>query len=176
VNSAGEATKFKLRRMRSSDIDQVFALEERIFPTPWTRKSYEFELERNPASEQWVIEAWAEHEEWIIVAYSVCWQLGDELHIANIAVAPKFRRRGLGRRLLQHVLARAAERGMKSATLEVRSGNRAAQDLYASFGFAVVGRRKRYYTNNREDALLMQLPHLDPTAFNVETIKHGEQA
>jgi ribosomal-protein-alanine N-acetyltransferase len=176
VNPAGEATKFKLRRMRSSDIDQVFALEERIFPTPWTRKSYEFELERNPASEQWVIEAWAEHEEWIIVAYSVCWQLGDELHVANIAVAPKFRRRGLGRRLLQHVLARAAERGMKSATLEVRSGNRAAQDLYVSFGFTVVGRRKRYYTKNREDALLMQLPYLDPTALGVEAVKHGEQA
>jgi ribosomal-protein-alanine N-acetyltransferase len=176
MKPAGEATKFKLRRMRRSDIDQVHALEERIFPTPWTRKSYEFELERNPASEQWVIETWAEHDEWIIVAYSVCWKLGGELHVANLAVAPKFRRRGLGRRLLHHVLARAAEKGIKSATLEVRSGNQAAQNLYAKFGFEVVGRRKRYYSNNREDALLMQLPHLDLGALGVEQSRYREQA
>lgn len=176
MKPAHQAMKFKLRRMRRSDIDQVHALEESIFPTPWTRKSYEFELERNPASEQWVIEAWAEHNEWIVIAYSVCWQLGDELHIANLAVAPKFRRRGLGRRLLHHVLVRAAERGMKSATLEVRSGNQAARALYTSFGFEVVGRRKRYYSNNHEDALLMQLAHLDPVALGSELSKQTERA
>jgi ribosomal-protein-alanine N-acetyltransferase len=173
VNQA--ATKYKLRRMRSTDIDQVHALEERIFPTPWTRKSYEFEVERNPASEQWVIETWAEHDEWIVVAYTVCWKLGDELHIANLAVSPKFRRRGLGRRLLQHVLVRAAQHNMKSATLEVRFGNLAAQNLYVSFGFEEVGRRKRYYSNNREDALLMQLTHLDPIRLGVE-VGHREEA
>jgi ribosomal-protein-alanine N-acetyltransferase len=174
--NASAATKFKLRRMRLSDIDQVHTLEERIFPTPWTRKSYEFELEHNTASEQWIIEAWAEHKEWVIVAYTVCWQLGDELHVANLAVAPKYRRRGLGKRLLHHVLERAAEKGMKSATLEVRSGNQAAQSLYTSFGFEVVGRRKRYYSNNHEDALLMQLPSLDGSALNIESVSHIEQA
>ncbi len=173
---ARQATKFKLRRMRLGDIDQVHALEERIFPTPWTRKSYEFELQSNPASKQWIIEAWSEHKEWIIVAYSVCWQLGDELHIANFAVAPKYRRRGLGRRLLHHVLARAAETGMKSATLEVRSGNQTAQILYTRFGFEIVGRRKRYYSNNHEDALLMQLPHLDRSALSIQAVSQTEQA
>lgn len=151
---------FKLRAMRRDDIEQVHALETRIFPTPWSLNSYQFELERNPASEQWVIETWAKHDEWQIVAYSVCWKLGDELHIANLAVAPDFRQQGLGRRLLSHVLTRAVESEMQSATLEVRSGNQAAQALYASFGFLVVGRRKRYYRDNNEDALLMQLPHL----------------
>ena len=173
--NASAATKFKLRRMRLSDIDQVHTLEERIFPTPWTRKSYEFELERNPASEQWIIETWADHKEWIVVAYTVCWQLGDELHVANLAVAPKYRRRGLGKRLLHHVLARAAEKEIKSATLEVRSGNQAAQSLYTSFGFEVVGRRKRYYSNNHEDALLMQLAHLDRSALGIEAISQIEQ-
>ena len=152
---------FKLRRMRRTDVAEVFALEQRIFPTPWTQKSYEFELEHNPASEQWVIEAGGEEAEGQVVAYSVCWTLGDEMHIANIAVAPRFRRGGLGRRLLAHVLNRAVEKGLQSATLEVRAGNRAAQALYASFGFMEIGRRPRYYSDNHEDALLMQLPRLD---------------
>src|SRR3972149_11811825 len=111
---------YNLRRMRRSDVPEVLALEQRIFPTPWTQKSYEFALGRNPASEQWVIEAGSEVQ---VVASSVCWTLGDEMHIANIAVAPKFRRRGLGRRLLAHVLKRAIEKGLQSATLEVRAGN-----------------------------------------------------
>jgi ribosomal-protein-alanine N-acetyltransferase len=159
---------FKLRAMRREDIEQVHALETIIFPTPWSLNSYLFELERNTASEQWVIETWAEHDEWQVVAYSVCWKLVDELHIANLAVAPDFRKQGLGRRLLGHVLARAVESEMQSATLEVRSGNRAAQALYASFGFQVVGRRKRYYRDNNEDALLMQLPHLQGIAKEAE--------
>jgi ribosomal-protein-alanine N-acetyltransferase len=149
---------YKLRRMRPSDVPEVLALEQRIFPTPWTQKSYEFELERNPASEQWVIEVGGEAQ---VVAYSVCWTLGDEMHIANIAVAPRFRRRGLGRRLLAHVLHRAVEKGLLSATLEVRASNLAAQAMYANFGFVEIGRRKRYYSDNHEDALLMQLPRLD---------------
>lgn len=157
---SSETAKFKLRPMRRSDLEHVFALEQRIFPTPWTLKSYEFELERNPASEQWIITAGMEPEEWQVVAYCVSWFLGDEVHVANLAVAPKFRQRGLGRRLLGHVLVRATEKGMQSASLEVRAGNRIAQNLYESFGFVEVGRRKRYYSNNREDAVLMQLPHL----------------
>jgi ribosomal-protein-alanine N-acetyltransferase len=104
----------------------------------------------------------------------VCWLLGDELHIANIAVAPKFRRLGLGRRLLGHVLHRAAEKGMQSATLEVRVGNRAALSLYESYGFQEVGRRKRYYSDNREDALLLQLPHL--TLGEFEQHKEADDA
>lgn len=160
MRPSNEKTTFKLRRMRRKDLERVFALEQRIFPTPWTLKSYEFELEHNPASEQWIIEAWMEHDEWQVVAYCVSWFLGDEVHIANLAVAPSFRQQGLGRRLLGHVLIRATEKGMQSATLEVRAGNRVAQTLYESFGFVEVGRRKRYYSNNREDALLMQLPHL----------------
>lgn len=167
------AQTFKLRPMRRADLTQVHALEEIIFPTPWSMNSYEFELERNPASEQWVIETQADSEI-KIAAYSVCWLLGDELHIANLAVAPEFRRLGLGRRLLEHMLRRAAADGIHSATLEVRVGNLAAQALYAGFGFHEVARRKGYYRDNHEDALLMQLPHIEAAIqpeVNIEIVK-----
>jgi ribosomal-protein-alanine N-acetyltransferase len=152
---------FKLRSMRSEDLSHVHALEEMIFPTPWSLNSYKFELEQNTASQQWVMEASLDGGQWQLAAYTVCWLLGDEVHIANLAVAPQFRRLGLGRTLLAHVLSRAAQTGMHSATLEVRAGNQAAQDLYASFGFQTVATRKGYYKDNQEDALLMQLPHLE---------------
>ncbi len=153
-------SKFLVRRMSSEDLDRVFALELRIFATPWTRKSYEFELHENSASEQWVIEAQTEGDEHEVAAYSVCWVLGEELHIANFAVAAEFRRRGLGRQLLAHLLDRAAAQGLHSATLEVRAGNLAAQNLYKEFGFIEIARRERYYSDNREDAILMRLPRL----------------
>ena len=88
---------FLLRRMAPIDLQKVHALEIAIFPTPWSLNSYEFELERNPASEQWVIETTMD-ESSQIAAYSVCWRLGDELHIANLAVAEEYRQQGLGRR------------------------------------------------------------------------------
>ncbi len=152
--------------MRRTDIEQVLALEQIIFPTPWSLKSYEFELDNNPASRQWVIEVEDAGGNWGIVAYSVCWILGDEVHIANFAVASEYRRRGLGRRLLSHILLRALEEGMHSATLEVRAGNQAAQGLYAAYGFEQVGLRKQYYSDNREDALLLQLPNLQKASAN----------
>jgi [ribosomal protein S18]-alanine N-acetyltransferase len=165
----GANDEFRLRAMQRTDLVQVHALEERIFPTPWSKKSYQFELERNSVSEQWVIETGHE-EDSEIVAYTVCWKLGDEIHIANLAVAPEFRRLGLAKRLLTHVLFRAGTEGLHSATLEVRAGNLAAQSLYESFGFRMVGRRKKYYRDNNEDALLMQLPHLEPMEILIEEL------
>lgn len=149
---------FQLRPMRAEDLAQVHQLEQDIFPTPWSLNSYKFELEQNIASRQWVIEEQDEH----IAAYIVCWMLGgDHIHIANLAVAPAYRRQGLARWLLSHALAYAAQAGAHSAALEVRAGNQAARALYASFGFQVAATRKGYYQDNREDALLMHLAHLE---------------
>lgn len=151
------APDFTLRPMERRDLEAVHALELSIFPTPWSFNSYKFELEGNPASELWVIEA----PSGAVAAYAVVWLLVDEAHIANIAVAPDYRRQGLGRRLLRHALIRAAKDGMRYATLEVRAGNRAARSMYKSFGFEVVGKRKAYYRDNQEDALTMRLEALD---------------
>lgn len=153
-------TTFTLRAMRRGDLPQVHALELATFPTPWSFNSYKFELERNPASELWVIEAEEEGQS-RLGAYIVVWLLGEELHVANIAVVPAYRQKGLGRRLMHHVLSRAARAGMRYATLEVRVSNRAARALYESLGFQVAGRRKHYYRDNQEDALTMRLDALD---------------
>lgn len=159
--SAARKPRFQLRAMRPEDVPQVHALETAIFPTPWSLNSYQFEVERNPASELWVIEVRDGSGQGHIAAYLVAWLLMDEVHIANIAVAPKFRHQGLGRRLLRHVLRRAAQDGMRFATLEVRMSNKPARALYESFGFEVAGRRQRYYRDNHEDALTMRLDALD---------------
>jgi ribosomal-protein-alanine N-acetyltransferase len=146
-----------LRPMEGRDLEAVHALEMAIFPTPWSFNSYKFELEGNPASELWVIEGPGGE----VAAYAVVWLLVDEAHVANIAVAPNYRQQGLGRRLLRHALVRAAKQGMRYATLEVRASNKTARNLYKSFGFEVVGKRKAYYRDNQEDALTMRLEALD---------------
>jgi len=144
--------------MELGDVNRVHELEEQIFPTPWSLNSYLFEVEQNPASHQWVLEA----EGGEIVAYAVCWLLGgEELHVANIAVAPAYRRLGLARRLLAHALAAGAGWGARTAALEVRAGNLGAQALYTQFGFEVAAVRKGYYQDNHEDALLMVQPDLE---------------
>lgn len=144
--------------MQLNDVTRVHQLEQQIFPTPWSLNSYLFEVEQNPASHQWVIEAHGGD----LAAYAVCWLLGgEELHVANIAVAPAYRRLGLARRLLAHALATGATLGARTAALEVRASNLGAQALYAQFGFEVAAVRKGYYQDNHEDALLMLQPDLE---------------
>jgi len=151
---------FSLRRMQSADIAEVHALEEEVFPTPWSINSYQFEVERNAASKPWVLLTDDGQGKTTIAGYVVPWLLVDEVHIANIAVAPQFRRLGLARKLMRHSLFEASQDGAVSASLEVRASNAAAQALYKELGFIEVGRRKHYYHNNGEDALLMLLPSL----------------
>ena len=86
--------------------------------------------------------------------------MGGEAHISTIAVHPDHRRRGLGELLLLHILDQAGEGSSEFVTLEVRVSNRAARELYEKYGFQGVARRKRYYTDNAEDALLMTLSDL----------------
>ncbi len=146
-----------LRRMTAADIDAVHALDERSFTNPWPRKSFEFELNENEASRQWVAEL-----DGALAGVIVVWLLGDEAHIATIAVQPEWRGRGIAARLLCVALQALAAEGAVTAALEVRAGNEAALRLYRKFGFVEVGRRKGYYQDNGEDALLMDLTGLEP--------------
>ncbi len=145
-----------LRHMTAVDIDAVHALDERSFANPWPRRSFEFELNENEASRQWVAEM-----DGVLVGVIVVWLLGEEAHIATLAVQPELRGRGIAARLLCAALQALAAEGAVTAALEVRAGNTAALHLYRRFGFVEVGRRKGYYQDNGEDALLMDLTGLD---------------
>ena len=85
----------------------------------------------------------------------------NEVHIATIATHPDFRRMGIGSRLLSHTLLQALEEGARSSFLEVRESNLAAQEMYRRFGYEEAGRRRRYYRDNDEDAILMSLEPLN---------------
>lgn len=141
-----------IRRMTLDDLPAVVALDQMSFSLPWPERSFRFELTDNTASRCWVAEADGE-----IVGMLVAWLLVDEAHIATLAVHPAHRRRGIARKLLSHALRSMAEEGAVTSFLEVRESNIAAQELYRQFGYEAVGRRKRYYKDTDEDAILMTL-------------------
>ena len=145
-----EATPVNIRPMTACDLDRVCAIEEEIFPMPWSRTSFEDELAGNKCAFPWVVEKAGD-----VVAYLVSWLVEDELHIGNIAVAPSLQGEGIGRALFAHCLERAAARGVTRATLEVRASNARAIALYESNGFIPVAMRKRYYSDSGEDAVVM---------------------
>ncbi len=149
-----------IRPMRLADIPQVVVIDQACFAMPWPERSYKFEIKNNPASICLVAEVQPPDEEKRVVGMLVAWILVDELHIATIGVAPSHRRHGIGKRLLAAAFQQGLARGCVVSTLEVRVSNLAAQALYLSFGYTVVGRRRKYYKDNNEDALLMLAPSL----------------
>jgi ribosomal-protein-alanine N-acetyltransferase len=90
----------------------------------------------------------------------VVWLIVEEAHVATIATHPDFRRKGIAKRLLSHALQKLMEQGARSSFLEVRESNLAAQAMYRKFGYEETGRRRRYYKDNDEDAILMNLDSL----------------
>lgn len=142
----------------AADLDGVLAIEEASFTNPWTREMYLAELAR-PADAFCFV---ARDHLGAIVGFCSFWRVVDEIHINNLAVAPRFRRTGVASALLTRVLDEAIRLGARAATLEVRRSNAAALALYARFGFAVSGIRRNYYTSPEEDALILW--RRDPTA------------
>lgn len=144
-----------IRKMMLEDIPAVVELDRIAFSLPWPERSFRFEVADNPVARCWVAEV-----DGRVVGMVVGWLLVDEIHIATIATHPDFRRQGIGRKLLSHTLRRAIEDGAQSSFLEVRASNLGAQELYRQFGYEPTGRRKRYYKDNDEDAILMNLESL----------------
>ena len=145
-----------IRKMTVDDIPAVVELDHLSFSLPWPERSFRFELTDNPASRCWVAELDKQ-----LVGMIVVWLIVDEAHVATVATHPDHRRRGIGRRILAHALLQIMRDGARSSFLEVRESNLGAQDMYRKFGYEVTGRRRRYYRDNDEDAILMSLDSLN---------------
>lgn len=138
-------------RMRPLDLDAVLSIERASFSMPWSRGAFLYEMEQNQVARCFVV-----RDDDRVAGYVCLWEVADELHITNIAVHPDLRRRGIARTLLARVLDDARQRSLRLVVLEVRPSNAEALALYESFGFRVVGRRRGYYYDTGEDALVME--------------------
>ena len=146
----------EIRKMTVEDIPAVVALDQASFSLPWPERSFRFELTQNEASRCWVAVA-----DGRVVGMIVNWLLVDEAHVATLAVHPEYRRRGIARDLLAHSLRSMVGEGAVSSFLEVRESNVAARAMYRKFGYEDTGRRKAYYKDNNEDAILMTLEKIN---------------
>ena len=145
----GETTQLKFRRMTQDDVDAVAALEEKSFAMPWSRESFWREM-KNELAEYIVCELDGK-----IVAYAGAWVSFNQAEVMSIAVEPEYRGQGIGTILFGELIKAVKLRGATAITLEVRPSNTAAIKLYESFKLRSVGRRKGYYLDNGEDALIM---------------------
>ena len=138
-----------IRRARAEDVPQIMDIERASYSMPWTETTFRGLIERRDAD---VLAAEANGR---VVGYAACWVVVDQAELGNIAVAPDWRRRGVGARLLEAVIEHSRGRGVRELFLEVRVSNDVAQRLYQRYGFREVGRRRNYYVAPVEDALVM---------------------
>ena len=140
-----------IRPIREEDVDSIHEIETLCFAMPWSRESILHDVKENVVA-RWLV---LDSGEGDVVAYAGMWFVLDEAHVCNVAVHPDHRRKGYGRMIFDALVELAQENSMSMMTLEVRRSNTAAQNLYHACGFLDVGYRKRYYEDNKEDALIM---------------------
>lgn len=146
--------------MHPADIKAVMLIEADSFPSSWSAAGYLHELTANQQAHYVVLEkeaGTATDADLEIIGYAGHWIVAGEAHISTIAVMPSWRGKGLGALLLLWVISHAISHEVSVVSLEVREHNEVAQELYRDYGFDVVGRRRRYYRDTGEDALLMDL-------------------
>jgi ribosomal-protein-alanine N-acetyltransferase len=136
--------------MRLEDVPAVQLVENASFPIPWPANAFRHELTQNKNA-HYLVAKEGDH----IVGYAGLWLSLDEAHITTFAVLPEYRRRKIGERMLLSIFERAERLGAEWLTLEVRASNLAAQRLYEKYGFRPAGIRRRYYSDNNEDAIIM---------------------
>lgn len=139
-----------IRLANAGDADEISLIENECFTDPWSREAILNEIENNRISNVFVAES-----DNTIIGYMGIWYILDEGHITNIAVAGKYRKKGVGTLLLTEAIEHGKENNITCFTLEVRAGNHEAIKLYEKFGFVKQGIRKEYYEDNKEDAIIM---------------------
>jgi ribosomal-protein-alanine N-acetyltransferase len=156
--------------MELTDLPEVETIERQSFSNPWPISAYAHEIRGSGPARYLVASLHAPPcpgngagRPPCVVGYGGIWMQYDEAHVSTVAVHPACRRQGIGERILVGLLDLALNAGAVEATLEVRVSNEAARALYEKYGFAVVGERRHYYSDNGEDALIMTTPQLgDP--------------
>jgi ribosomal-protein-alanine N-acetyltransferase len=142
--------KVTIELMKTEDLDQVIEVEKLSFTNPWSKNSFFLELTTNELAKYIVAKVDGK-----VVGYAGMWLIVGEAHVTNVAVHPDFRKKGIGELLMRSLMTLAKESGAKMMTLEVRKSNYIAQNLYTKLGFEPIGIRRGYYTDNREDAVIM---------------------
>lgn len=145
----GETPKITFRKMTAEDADAVAEIEIKSFSMPWSREDFFREANRDFA--EYIVGEFDEK----IVAYAGAWISFNEAEVMNVAVDENFRGLGIGKKIFAELIRVCKIRGATAITLEVRPSNSAAIKLYENFGLKSVGRRKNYYDNPTEDALIM---------------------
>lgn len=143
-----------IQEMSLQDVPAVAAIEKVSLPIPWGERSFRNEILENPVAGLFVVRR---QERKAIIGFACVWLVDREMRINSLAVHPGWRKRGIGRRFLRFLLEYAVTQGCSEAMLEVRPSNGSAIGLYRAAGFAAVGRRKGYYTDTDEDAVVMHL-------------------
>jgi ribosomal-protein-alanine N-acetyltransferase len=187
--------------MRVEDIPEVVELERLAFPSPWPARAYRYEVTQNRLAHYFIarhrfpvvraraagkeepsllkrIQRWtvnSKRDDRPLVGYCGFWIAAQEAHVSTIAVDPNYRGRGIGQLLLVTAIEKAMELDATLVSLEVRVSNFVAQNLYRKYGFAVVGRRPRYYSDNREDALIMTADHISSPPYQRLFLKRCRQ-
>ena len=141
----------EIRRLSLPDLDPIVAIENAVYPTPWSRSMFAGELAKPSSVSLGAFDA----EAGGLVAYLIVSRYVDAWHIMNVAVHPECRRQGVASRLLDELFELTAGDPRRGYTLEVRVSNATAIALYERFDFEPSGLRRGYYTDNREDALIM---------------------
>ena len=145
------ANKVDFRRLELRDLNAIEVIERESYPTPWSRSMFAGELAK-PSS---ISLGAFDPETTALLGYLIISRYVDAWHVMNLAVAPKYRRRRIAAGLLDRLFELTANEGRRGYTLEVRVSNEVAIKLYEQAGFKARGIRRGYYTDNREDALIM---------------------
>ena len=158
-----QITRVRIEPMTPDDLARVREIEYEAFASPWPKDAYRAEIEENQVACYLV----ARDETRMVVGFAGMWVIFDEAHVTTIAVDRDRRGERIGERLLVALIDHALARGARWMTLEVRPSNAVALSMYRKFGFRDVALRKRYYSDNGEDAIVMWSGNLrEPDAQN----------
>ena len=150
---------YEIRTMTENDVSQIAQIEKMVFTSPWSEAAFRSELKDNGIALYLVLADEKEPDE--VLGYGGIWKIFDEGHITNIAIRPDVQGKKLGKMLLHAMVQWGWANDLSHMTLEVRTGNEKAINLYKKTGFKEAGLRKGYYDEGKEDALVMWL-HRNP--------------